>query len=373
MSRRRLAVILGTVAGLAGAFWASCHFGAVLGDMDVEAERASGRATAPIGGAREEGAQAVPTVAELERTTDRERLVEIAASMEAELRAGADRLPDGETHVLLATVYRLLDDMPRARAHADRGVNLLPSNSVARHVRAKALAADLLERGREDGWTAVLGSLGAIGEYKAELEAAIELDPSNLDARDEEIGVLLFTPWPVGNERRAMRRIEEIEFLDPLRGGLWRSQVAAKDDRHEEALAILEAVAPEAESEHERERVALVRGMLLQELDRFAEAAAAYAPLLDGERTPAYYQALYEGAKARQRGVIELEEAIRMLDEFIAAEPVGDFVPELAGAHYRRGLCLRDLGRFDEARAAFERTLALDPGFERAREALQTV
>lgn len=327
-----------------------------------------------MGTAPGQGAEPLPTIAELTRLADAAALRAHVAALDAAL-ASCDPGARGELHVLLSTAHRVLGEHAEAQDHAERGLALLPERSSAHHARARALAAALIDAGRERGWTAVLGSLGAIGDYKGELAAAIALDPSNLDARDEELGVYLFAPWPVGSAEAARERIEAIAALDPLRGVLWRAQALAKDDRHAEALALVDdhvaALAPDTLGGDELARVCLQRGQLLQVLDRFVDAAAAYAPILAGPRTAAWFQATYEGAKARQRGGFELEVAVGMLDDYIAASPVGEFVPPVSGAWYRKGLCLRDLGRLEPARAALLRALELDPDLERATEALR--
>lgn len=351
-----------------------------LAGIDVEAARGAARDEAAFGGPSGEGAavdevsHALPSRAALEALADEAALREHIAALESALGVGSvDETARGELHVLLSTAYRLVGDHEAARRHADAAVARLPGSSRAHQTRARALAARLIDAGRERGWAKVLGSLGDIGEYKGELAAAIELDPENLDARDEEVAVFLFAPWPIGDAKRARARIDALEALDPLRGALWRAQALAKDDEDAEALGSLDtylATRTAPLDAAELARVALVRGQLLQSQDRFADAAAAYEPLLAGRADAAHFQATYEAAKVRQRGGFELERAIALLDDFLAAAPVGDFIPPTTGAWYRRGLCLRDLGRVTEARDSLRRALELDAKNERARDAL---
>ena len=52
------------------------------------------------------------------------------------------------------------------------------------------------------------------------------------------------------------------------------------------------------------------------------------------------------------------QEGLKALDDAIAR------FPQAAGAHFNRGVCLQMLGRVDEARAAIEKALALDPALD---------
>ncbi|MEZ6015652.1 MAG: tetratricopeptide repeat protein [Planctomycetota bacterium] len=243
---------------------------------------------------------------------------------------------------------------------------------MAHHARARALAMALVDAGRRGGWTVVLRSLGDVGECKGELAAAVALDPLNLDARDEELAIYLYAPWPIGGAAKARECIEALAALDPCAASCGARRRLDKEDRTADALARVEALAARSDlTPEDRARVALSRGQLLQTLDRFQDAAAVYAALGTGPRTTTWYLAVHERARCCQRGGFELEAAIELLDEFIAGAPVGDFMPELSSAWYRKGLCLRDLGRRDEARLAFEATLALDPDHDRARDELR--
>ncbi len=270
-----------------------------------------------------------------------------------------------------SAAQRVLGAFERALQDIDAALALAPESSEAHYHRARVLAARLMQRTRERGWTAALSSLGDVGVIKGELVAAIELDPTNFEARDEELGILLLAPWPIGNKRSAEERIAQLAELDPVRHSLWRAQAHAAEERWMEALDVVAQVAlPTDASRAHVARLTLLHGQILQEQHRFREAAPVYTALLAGTRDVFWYQAAYETARVRQRGGFELEQALELLADYIAAEPVGDFVAPLASAWHRRGLCFRDLGRFDEARGTFELGLALHPSDRELAEAL---
>ena len=270
-----------------------------------------------------------------------------------------------------SAAHRVLGSFERALQDVDAALVLAPDSSEAHYHRARALAARLLQTTRARGWSGALASLGDVGVIKGELAAAIALDERNFEARDEELGILLLAPWPIGNERAAEARIALLAELDPVRHALWRAQALATDERWTEALELVTHIElPEDASRAHLARLTLLHGQVLQEQRRFREAAPVYTALLDGVRDVFWYQAAYESARVRQRGGFELEQALELLAEYIAAEPVGDFVAPLASAWHRRGLCFRDLGRLVEARGAFELGLALFPSDRELAEAL---
>jgi tetratricopeptide (TPR) repeat protein len=354
----------------------------VLAGVDVDLERESSLGPPTAGGAEasdrgpEQGsldAAPAPSVSELGSIADPGRLHGLAESLSLELDAAETDAARSAVLVRLSAVHRQLGQRELALDEATRAVALTPADADAHHARARALAARLVALGREKDWSAVLGSLGDIGEYKGELAAVIRLQPTNVDAREEEIAVLLFAPWPVGDGRAARRRIEALAEHDALRAELWRAQALAQDDRGAEAAARVEALDPQATKTVDRHRVALVRAELLLGLDRDTDAIAVYDGLLAtlDPTTTTGAIAVYQAAKARQRAGVELERALALLDAWLAVGPVGDFVPPASGAWYRKGLVLRDLGRPGEARPALERALELDPGLERASSALE--
>ena len=270
-----------------------------------------------------------------------------------------------------SAAQRVLGAFERAVQDIDAALALAPESSEAHYHRARVLVARLMQRTRERGWAAALSSLGDVGVIKGELAAAIELDPRNFEARDEELGILLLAPWPIGNKRAAEDRIAQLAELDPVRHSLWRAQALAAEERWTEALEVVGAIALTADANRAHlARLTLMHGQILQEQHRFRDAAPVYTALLNGDRDVFWYQAAYESARVRQRGGFELERALELLADYIAAEPVGDFVAPLASAWHRRGLCLRDLGRIDEARGTFELGLALNPSDRELAEAL---
>lgn len=96
-------------------------------------------------------------------------------------------------------------------------------------------------------------------------------------------------------------------------------------------------------------------------LRRFKNAADNYEDYieLDNHAAPVFYK-----LALASRGYANLTRAISALQEAVKLNP------SFHEAHYVHGLCLKDRNQLDEARAAFERAIAISPAFIPAREEL---
>jgi tetratricopeptide (TPR) repeat protein len=95
--------------------------------------------------------------------------------------------------------------------------------------------------------------------------------------------------------------------------------------------------------------------------------------VLAGPREETYYQALFQRAELRTKTGYGADEVLAFMDEYLVAQPGWEWAPSLARAHVQRGLALAALGRVDEARAAFEAALGLDPELAEALAALDAL
>lgn len=276
---------------------------------------------------------------------------------------------DGELLTLLSEAARKQGDTERALAFAERAVAALPDSSAAHLQQARALAEKLRSAG-------VLGAMRSIGPWKEALARARALDPANLEARTDEIAFHLIAPGLVGGSKeRGLALARELLALDEERGLPLLVWALSADGQQDEALR----TAREAlEARPERRKLRMTYARLLQE-DAPAQAEAEMQRIVDeareapGERDESYYEALYQLARGRIEAEREPERAIAMLEEYLAEAPRADQLPPKAGAWWRIGNAHELLGRNDAARAAYEAALALDPAFERARDALDAL
>jgi tetratricopeptide (TPR) repeat protein len=200
---------------------------------------------------------------------------------------------------------------------------------------------------------------------KAEFDRAVTLDPGNLDARNGLAAYYLQAPGFLGGSvEKASEQAEEIRKRDPLRGTLLLGSIA----EHEKDVAGAERqylAAARAYPDSLGPRYAL--GMFYQRAEKYDQAFATFEAILAAkpDETNALYQVGRTGALSGQR----LERAEQALRQFIAAPP-GANAPNPAGAHWRLGMVYEKGGKQDLARAAYRRSLEIDPEFADAKKSL---
>ncbi len=288
---------------------------------------------------------------------------------EAELaRARGAGAPELELALVESELARLRGDADRALELAERAVELAPDSSAAQHGLARALT--LRMRG---GMLAAMGSLAA---FKQALRSAVELDPGNVDARTDWIGFLAIVPGLAGGDKdEALRLARELQTVDERRGLVMTSFVQSLREETDAALATLSKALEAYPGDPE---LLTTRAMLFASEERLDEARRDYEAALAGEHDRGegrrhHYMALYQLAKMRVEAGLELEEALAALETYADEAPLADLLPPRAGAHWRAGQALEQLGRTEEARRAFERALELDPDMEQAREELEAL
>ncbi len=341
-----------------------------LSEAQIEAARASGSGAQAIELDTGDESAPLPTLAALREMVDRAAVDGVLTQIEVSL-ASATEEERGLLTVLLAECNRLKGDLDRAFELAEAGVELLPGNSQAHFILAETIMARVVREAETGGLSAMVSALDDVKRYQSELAAAVALDPANVDARVRQIIVYAFGPWPIGNKKKARGLIEELGEFDPFRRDFWKVQLLVGDDKRiDEALAGFRALQVDQPDDPD---VIYNVGELLAKKDEHLAAAAEFDRLVTQPRDRRSFQAMYQAAKARSSGGFELERALVDLDEYEAARPLGDLMPSLARVAYHRGNVLAKLDREGEARAAYERSLELDPDRERVEQALEAL
>lgn len=281
--------------------------------------------------------------------------------------------------VVIAGLPRTLPAQP-GKADFDAGVALMgqgkPAQAESKFERA--VAADdkngvyHLWLGRAVGQQAQTASKVKqpfmARRIKAEFERAVALDPELLDARDGLISFYLQAPGFMGGSvEKAREQQREIARRDAYRGHLAASNIAwsAKDTAAtERALQAAIAAAPDS--------VRTVVG-LAQRQAAWGRTAAAFATLESHlARRPDDVAVRFQVGRLAATSGEQLARGEQLLRALVAApewEPT-NLRPSRAAVHYRLGMVLERSGRTADARASYERAVALDPELKPAKDAL---
>lgn len=203
---------------------------------------------------------------------------------------------------------------------------------------------------------------------KGSWERAVELDPNLIEAREGLITFYLMAPKVMGGGvPKAKAEAAEIAKRSPWRGQLANASIAgnAKDyAAQERALRAAVSLAPDSLAP------ASVLGSFLDRRGRPADALAVLDAYVG--RMPRDPAGRYAIGRLSATSGIELARGERILRELIADQSwtAGGMMPSRAAAHYRLGMILERKGDTAGARGAFERSIALDPNFGLARDAL---
>lgn len=207
----------------------------------------------------------------------------------------------------------------------------------------------------------MFSAAGLAGDSREAYEKAVELDPGHVRARYDLIQFYMMAPgFMGGSEDKAAEMAAALEQLDAVWGHIGRAYIAlrGKDNeaaaRHYEAVLALDPVHPQALNT----LISLLIGA--ERLDD-ARAVAARALEHDPDNAIGHYQlARYSAVTGK-----DLETGLSHMERFLAL-PEKPASMSAAAAHWRRGQILEQLGRKDEAIAAFSQAVAMDDDLEEA-------
>jgi tetratricopeptide (TPR) repeat protein len=290
-----------------------------------------------------------------------------AAAKESLLKIIETSDRDGEACILLCRVTRELKEVEQSLDYGLKAVELLPDSAEAHLWYAKAIGLELSMNVKSI--TGIFSAMKGIGLFKKEAQRVIELDPDDTEARM----MLMFTnlaPKPIGNMDRAIRYAKEIETIDPMKGKHFLAICYHQNEETERAIELCKSGIAEFPQEG---GFHVTLADIHVDRERFKEADAEYEAARRGEKDAMYYRSLYYQALMRVDHRFECARAVALLDEFIAGEPRFEGLPSIAYACLRKGNALELLERKQDARRAYEESLRHEPGFEPAREALDSL
>lgn len=280
-------------------------------------------------------------------------------------QAAKNTADEGARTLLLTRVCNELEDYECGSREGARAIELAPDSSEAHYVYAVALRTKMQKVSK-------IKAMFVVDDYKALLARALALDPENLDAREEKIGFLIHAPGVVGGDRDTAREmIQALEPLDWRRAMEARASLEFEEGREDDAVRTLLLVLEKHPGDLEcRWQLAF----WYQGKQRYREADEQFALLAENPDPAASLGALYQRARTRIVGKFEPERAVEFLLRFVEAVPQGVAgLPSKSAALWRLGNAYEQLKKGTDARAAYDRALALDPDnkdAQKSRDAL---
>jgi tetratricopeptide (TPR) repeat protein len=252
--------------------------------------------------------------------------------------------------------YLELKNYPNAVADAERAVAERSDSAEYRRWLGRAYGA-AAEQGR---------SLSLARKVKVAFEQAVELDPSNVDARRDLAEFYIQAPWIVGGNRgKGLKEVAAIARLDSVAGYLAHASYARHQNQLEEA---------DADYEHALDvRPARIDAYLeaCEFYEEHAEATRLAHAAEQGSRiAPADERLLYYQGVALVLANRDLAEANHFLRRYLASSPRRSDFPSHAAAEHWLGRLNECLGDIDAAQEAYRAALALEPDRKSSRDAL---
>ena len=225
--------------------------------------------------------------------------------------------------------------------------------------------------GQQAGQASVVRQPFLARRVKAEFERAVALSPDLLDAREGLLQFYLVAPGVMGgSEAKAREQQVEIAKRNTVRGQMAAAAIAwhARDTvATERALRGSVNAAPDSAGP------TLQLAARLAGWGRQAEAFATYDAFL--ARNPVHVPARFQYGRLAATSGEQLPRAEGYLRALLAdaSWTTGNWAPSRAAVHARLGDVLRHQGKAAEARASYERALALDKDLRIAKDGLKAL
>lgn len=265
----------------------------------------------------------------------------------------------------MRTVFRQAQDLVRREQYAaavpllEKCIAAEQGNSKFHQWLGRALGLQAAQNG-------ITSSLLSIRRVKSELEKAIELDPLNLEARQDLAILYRAVPGILGGSNaRAAEQVAFIRQNDPALASQLEGDFLAADKKFDAALSAYQ----ESARLHPRPMIQVRLSLLYQQKKDWTQAFAALDRALEMDANFPF--ALYQVGRAATLSGQQLDRGEKCLRTYIAMPAREDLEnPSLAAAHFRLGNILEKKGDAAGARNEYETALKIDPKQKLAREAL---
>src|SRR4051794_36686613 len=253
-------------------------------------------------------------------------------------------------------VFRRAQELVRREQYAaampllEKCVAAEPGNSKFHQWLGRALGLQAAQNG------IVSGAL-SVRRVKAELEKAIELDPLNLEARQDLAVMYRAAPGFLGGSNaKADEQVRFIRRHDPALATQLEGDFLFADKKYDAALSAYQ----ESERLHSRPMILVRISLAHQNRKDWTQAFAALDRALGMDASFPF--ALYQVGRTAALSGQQLDRGEKCLRTYIAMPVREDLEnPSLAAAHFRLGNILEKKGDRPGALDEYQTALAIDP------------
>jgi tetratricopeptide (TPR) repeat protein len=264
-----------------------------------------------------------------------------------------------------SAIYRQAQDLMRRQEFAaaipllERCVAADKGNSKFHQWLGRAVGLNAAQNG-------ITSSVLSIRKVKAELEKAIELDPNNLEARQDLAIMYRAVPGLLGGSNaKAAEQVSYIRRNDPALAAQLDGDFLAGDKKYDAALTAYN----ESAKLNPRPAILVRISLIHQQKKEWDKSFAALERALAMEANHPF--TLYQIGRTAALSGQQLDRGEKCLRAYIAMPEREDLEnPSIAAAHFRLGSILEKKGDSPGARAEYETSLKLDSKQKLAREAL---
>ncbi len=284
---------------------------------------------------------------------------ELAKGLEAALQAQPQ---SAALHYWLGRAYYELHDYNRAEASLGRATELVPGRSEYFDWLGKA-------SGRRAQQANPFSAMSLARKTHRSFETAVRLAPTNIEAQRDLIRYLLNAPGFLGGgEDKALKQIQALSIVDGVDGMLARAEYYVTRKKFDLAAAEYQKIL----------KTGVRRAGVLMEIAEFYRdhedagqmqaAVDAAAKLAPNDARLEYYRGVALVLARKDPAGAE-----KHLRTYLQTVPDGSQVPSHASAHVWLGKLYEAEGKRDQAAAAYQSALSLNPRDDDARKGLDRV
>jgi cytochrome c-type biogenesis protein CcmH/NrfG len=265
---------------------------------------------------------------------------------------------DAEAYNLLCRAYFSMGDWDRGISACEKAVALAPNNSRY-HMWLGRIYGE-----KADG-SNFFSAASLAGKVRNEFEAAVRLDPNNVDARSDLGEFYLEAPGIVGGGRdKAEAQTQALAALDPAKADYLKGRIAEKK---KDLVTAEKEYRAAIEASHGSALTWFNLGLFFRHQQRWndMEDAIQHAVSAQVDRP----EIIMESGEVLLRSGRNVPAAVQYLRRYLALNSKVEEAPAFK-AHYLLGTALEKQGDRQGAAQEYRAALSLAKNFSRAQEAL---